>query len=96
MRIIIIMIVAAMTMTATAWADPAMQQKCYDLQRATNEARARAHARALERMGQTVLQPVPSIADTSCLDSYTLGIDVGKYDPAAVMSILKRQAESEL
>lgn len=89
MRKIIIMIMAAMTMTATAWA----QSPCSELQRATDEARARAHARALERMEQTILQPVPSVSDTSCLDSYTLGIDASKYDPAAVASMLKRQAE---
>jgi len=89
MRKIIIMIVAAMVIPATAWA----QSPCSELQRATDEARARAHARALERQEQTILQPVPSIADTSCLDSWNAGVDVSKYDPAAVMSMLKRQAE---
>jgi hypothetical protein len=91
MRKIIIMIVAAMVIAATAWA----QSPCSDLQRATDEARARAHARALERQEQTILQPVPSIADTSCLDSYSVGIDASRYDPAAVMSVLKRQAEQQ-
>lgn len=89
MRKIIILTLAVMVIAATAWA----QSPCSDLQRATDEARARAHARALERQEQTILQPVPSIAGTSCLDSYTLGIDASKYDPAAVMSVLRRQAE---
>lgn len=89
MRKIIIMIMAAMTMTATAWA----QSPCSELQRATDEARARAHARALERQEQTILQPVPSISDTSCLDSWNAGVDASRYDPAAVVSVLRRQAE---
>jgi hypothetical protein len=93
MRKIIIMTLAVMVIPALAGADQARQQKCYELQRATDEARARAHARELALMEQTILQPVPSVADTSCLDSYTLSVDVSKYDPAAVMSVLKQQAE---
>lgn len=89
MRKIIIMIVAVMIIPAMVMA----QSPCSDLQRATDEARARAHARALERQEQTILQPMPIISATSCLDSYTLGIDASRYDPAAIASMLKRQAE---
>lgn len=96
MRKIIILIVAVMVIPALAGADQARQQKCYELQRAADAARARAHARELALMEQTILQPGPSISDTSCIDSYTLSVDVSKYDPAAVMSMLRQQAEREL
>lgn len=93
-KIIIILALVLAPTLAAAEADPS--SKCYDLQRAVDEARARYIAEDLERMQQTVLQPVPSLAETSCLDSFSAGIDITKYDPAAILEMLKQQAKREV
>ena len=91
----ILLILQALALPATAGADQNLKNECYELQQAAADARARAWARDLEIMEQTILQPTPGVADLSCIDSFSAGIDVTKYDPAAVMSMLERQAKQK-
>lgn len=94
-KIIFALLLVALVAPGAALAD-STQSKCYELQRAVDEARARRHAEDLARQEQTVLQPSPSISDMSCLDSYTIGIDASKYDPASIASTLERQAKQRV
>lgn len=93
---ITIALLLALAGAGTVRADQAQQQSpCAELQQATANARARWMAEDLAMREQTVMLPPPSVSDLSCLDSYTLGVDVGKYDPAAVAEVLVRQAKQQ-
>lgn len=92
----IILILLALALPALAGADQDLRKKCHELQQAAADARARYIADDLARQEQTVLQPVPSLNDLSCIDSFTAGVDVSKYDPVSVVSMLEQQAKREL
>lgn len=93
--IILIIMALALPAMAVAGAGQDLKKKCYELQQAAADARARYIADDLARQEQTVLQPVPSLNDLSCIDSFTASVDVSKYDPAAVISMLERQAKQK-
>lgn len=69
--------------------------ECDDLVKATAEARQRRLEDDLLRQQQTVLQPPPSITENlSCFGDFTSMMDLSKYDPSSMVSILKNIADS--
>lgn len=68
---------------------------CDGLIAATEEARRQALQDALFRRNETVNQPPASIQEhLSCFGDFTSMMDLSKYDPSSIMSILKNMADS--
>lgn len=91
--IITITLALLLALAGAVGADQTKQSRCAGLQAATEAARARWMAEDLAMREQTVMLPPASVSDLSCLDQFTASVDVTKYDPAAVASMLARQAK---
>jgi hypothetical protein len=73
----------------------AFAASCEGLLASVEEARKRYLQDDLLRQQETTLKPPASISEElSCFGDFTAGIDVSKYDPASIMSVLKNMAGS--
>lgn len=71
--------------------------ECDELKAATEAARRKWMEEDLAMQQETVLKPPASITDSlSCfgVGDFTAGMDISKYDPAAIASTLKKMGES--
>lgn len=68
---------------------------CDELKAATEAARRKWMEEDLAMQQETVLKPPASITENlSCFGDFTAGMDISKYDPAAIASTLKKMGES--
>lgn len=69
--------------------------ECDGLLAATEAARRKWMEEDLAMQQETVLKPPASITENlSCFGDFTAGMDISKYDPAAIASSLKKLADS--
>lgn len=69
--------------------------ECEGLLESVENARKRYLQDELLRQQETTLKPPASISEElSCFGDFTAGIDISKYDPSSIMSVLKNMAGS--